>query len=132
MLNLFKHMNARNQYQAKEERPDEFRITFQQVRNKMSKTHYAEQYPAKQQNQKTPINMPPAGGNPFGFKLYQQTGINTLQGIQQAIIDTGDKSNGPPETPGTTSAAPIAIPLSRMPRPSFIFDIIQPVVFCNA
>lgn len=50
----------------------------------------------------------------FVFENTNEARVDATDTLEKGIINTGDKAMVPPETPGTTSAAPIAIPFRKL------------------
>ena len=60
----------------------------------------------KQDDEEGPINVLPDARNPLLPKGLPALPVKGYQGNDESLINTGDKRNGSPETPGTMSAAP--------------------------
>ncbi len=83
----------------------------QQVRDKLGQTQNTAEDPRQQTQQKGAIDMCKRRLDPVAAYNAPKTGIDTANTFQQGVIDAGNKGYGSPETPGTTSAAPMASPL---------------------
>src|SRR5690606_30930160 len=84
----------RDQDQAEEERPDQFRMCFQQITDQAGDRGDAGQDAAQQGRQESPIDGPPGFLDAAPGQPYQLVRGAGTQGREQTLIDAGDQRDG--------------------------------------